>query len=146
MLAEALPLMEKVLGQRHSDVLAAMSDLAKVLKSQGKPWDALGWEEKVLVGLRSLRGETHSETLEAIDALATTFAEIGKVEEAKRQRKEALEIRRRELGMITPIRRPPSPNCSVYWPKLETCRLLRQVAPGMANTCAARSALPKAIS
>jgi tetratricopeptide (TPR) repeat protein len=65
-----LRLCEEVLGERHTDTLISMANLASTYRKQGRWDEAVVLEEKVLEVRKEVLGELHPDTLTSIANLA----------------------------------------------------------------------------
>jgi tetratricopeptide (TPR) repeat protein len=98
----------KLFGDQHADAIAAISSHATTFYQQGKLEEAVAIEREVVEKRRKTLGEKHADTIEAInnltvtmkamDNLADTFLNQGKLEEAALMKREISEMRRNTLG------------------------------------------------
>ena len=88
----------RLMGEEHLDTLAAMNNLAVMMKAQGDLAGARELEERVLEGLRHLLGVEHPDTLTAMNNLAQTLWAQGDLAGARKLQERVLRALRRLLG------------------------------------------------
>jgi tetratricopeptide (TPR) repeat protein len=93
--SEALATREKILGAEHPDTLISVSNLASVLRHQGKYKEA---EEMCRRALKGKENQKDSRTLDSLSLLALVLRYRGKYEEAEEMNRRALEGREKLLG------------------------------------------------
>jgi tetratricopeptide (TPR) repeat protein len=93
---------EKVLGKDHPDTLGSVSNLASVLRSQGKYGEAGAMSRRALDGMEKMLGKEHPHTLRSTNNLALVLADQGKYEEAELMNRRALDGMEKMLGKEHP--------------------------------------------
>jgi ankyrin repeat protein/tetratricopeptide (TPR) repeat protein len=106
--SKVLTTRKKVLGEDHADTIRAMSNLAITFRDQGKLDEAATMQIDVVKKRRKLLGEEHPDTvavtesltstMTAINTLANSFREEGKLEEATLSKRKVSEIGKTALG------------------------------------------------
>jgi tetratricopeptide (TPR) repeat protein len=90
MLRRALKGTEKVLGVDHPETLTALTNLALMLRDQGKYEEAEEMNRRALKGEERVLGVEHPYTLNTVANLASLLHAQGKHEEAERMNRRAL--------------------------------------------------------
>ncbi len=98
LLASAVALRQRLLGDGHADTLTAMYHLGSVLRRQGKASEAAQWLRRVLAGRSETLGKDHPDTLRAMNELAKALAGEGKAREGEDLQRLALATAQRTLG------------------------------------------------
>jgi len=94
---------EKMLGKDHPDTLRSVSNLASVLRSQGKYEEAEAMNRRALDGMEKMLGKEHPHTLRSVSNLALLLVDQGKYEEAEAMNRRALDEKLSQ--MVTPKQR-----------------------------------------
>jgi tetratricopeptide (TPR) repeat protein len=95
----ALKEREKERGVQHPDTLTSVSNLALVLKDQGKYDEAEKLNRRALEGSEKELGVQHPDTLTSVSNLAMVLQDQGKYDEAEKLNRRALEGREKEPGV-----------------------------------------------
>lgn len=98
LIEKVLTLQTELFGERHLDTLAAMHNLAAILRAQGDLAGARALQEKELQICRSVHGEEHPATLSSMNNLAGTLWEQGNLPKARALHEKTLEGRRHVFG------------------------------------------------
>ena len=98
LVARALALARRVLGEEHPDTVASMNNLAVTLKDLGDLSGARALQEQVWPISRRLWGNEHPATLTSMDNLAATLMAQGDVSGARALHEQVWSISRRVLG------------------------------------------------
>ena len=98
----ALELRRRVLGEKHTDTLKSVNDLAFLYRRQGKFEQAEPLMANALEAHLEVYGEEHAATLETMNNLAGLYREQGKYGEAERLFERALNLRHRIHGEESP--------------------------------------------
>ncbi|OBT95198.2 hypothetical protein VE01_07633 [Pseudogymnoascus verrucosus] len=101
-LQEAIVVRERELGVNHLDTLTSVSDLAILLRRQGRYEEAESMIQRALEGRERELGVNHLDTLTSVSNLALVLRSQGKYKEAELMNRRALEGRERELGVNHP--------------------------------------------
>jgi hypothetical protein len=88
----------RLLGERHPDTLASMSNLADTLRELGDLAVARALNEQALASLRMVLGDEHPGTLTSMNNLALTLDRMGDLTGARALHEQTLTIQRRVLG------------------------------------------------
>jgi tetratricopeptide (TPR) repeat protein len=91
-----------VQGEEHISTLTSLSNLAGVLRSQGKLAEAEPYLREALERRRRVQGDQHPDTLRAIRSFGLLLSAQGRLSDAEPYFREALETRRRGLGEEDP--------------------------------------------
>jgi tetratricopeptide (TPR) repeat protein len=131
----------KVLGTGHPDTLTSVSNLALVLRDQGKYKEAEEMHRRALEGKEKVLGTEHPYTLISVNNLASVLQDQGKYEEAEEMNRRALEGREKVLGLEHPrtlewtplvcyhcqpqkLNAMESPGEGGRWERINSCRCL----------------------
>jgi tetratricopeptide (TPR) repeat protein len=96
---KALEIKKKTLGEEHSDVANAYSNMAVVLRSQGKLDDAMELYRKALEIKKKTLGEDHSSVAETYNNMGLVLLDSqGNLDDAMELHRKALEIKKKTLG------------------------------------------------
>ena len=95
---QVLELQKEVVGEKHSDTLTAMANLAATWRQQGRFEEAEQLGLQVLELRREVLGEKHPDTLAAMANLAATWRQQGRFKEAEQPEVQVLELRKEVLG------------------------------------------------
>ena len=98
---DALRLSETVLGKERPDTLMIMSNLANVLRDQGKYEEEEEMHRQALVLWEMVLG--NPSTLTSMNNLATVLRDQGKYEEAEEMHRQALRLSETVLGKEHPF-------------------------------------------
>ena len=98
LLGRAVEIRRQTLGVKNKETLASMTNLAWVLRNQGRFSDAEKLQRETLNSQRSVLGPDHPDTLRTQNDLAATLEREGKLAEAEKLHRETLDARRRVLG------------------------------------------------
>ncbi|KFZ20076.1 hypothetical protein V501_00302 [Pseudogymnoascus sp. VKM F-4519 (FW-2642)] len=101
-LQEAIVVRERELGVNHLDTLTSVSDLALLLRRQGRYKEAELMNRRALEGRERELGVNHPETLTSVGNLASMLQSQGRYKEAELMNRRALEGRERELRVNHP--------------------------------------------
>src|SRR5206468_1813174 len=93
---------EKILGKEHPDTLTSVSDIALVLRDQGKYEEAEAMNRRALDGEEKVLGKEHPDTLTSVSTLASILEYQGKYEEAEAMNRRALDGTEKILGKEHP--------------------------------------------
>jgi tetratricopeptide (TPR) repeat protein/predicted Ser/Thr protein kinase len=97
-LERALDLRHRILGDEHSDTLAAMNELATLYRDQGEYSQAEPLFNKVLELRRRALGQEHPDTLKTMNSVSELYRQQGKYGQAEALYAKVLEHQRRVLG------------------------------------------------
>jgi tetratricopeptide (TPR) repeat protein len=101
-LQEAIIVRERELGANHPDTLTSISNLASVLRRQGRYEEAESMNRRALKGYEKELGANHPDTLTSVGNLALVLQRQGRYEKAESMNRRALEGREKELGANHP--------------------------------------------
>jgi tetratricopeptide (TPR) repeat protein len=93
-----LDLRREVLGEKHSDTIWSMADLAATYHAQGRYNEAEGIYRKVLNIQREVLGEKHPDTIRSMASLASTYYAQGRYAKDKEIAAKVLNLQREVLG------------------------------------------------
>ncbi len=99
---ECLAIRQKILGDQALDTLAAVNQLALLLKAQGKLAEATPLFELALSGTQVHLGPNHADVMPILNNLASLLRMQGKYEEAEPLYRRALRTRKEFLGDTHP--------------------------------------------
>ncbi|MEU7907677.1 tetratricopeptide repeat protein [Actinoplanes sp. NPDC049118] len=99
---QALDGCRRLLGERHSDTLTAMSNLARTLHDRGELEQARRLHGQALAARREVLGDLHPDTLTSVCNMARVLHDQGDLDQAGRLHEEALTVRRRVIGKLHP--------------------------------------------
>ncbi len=99
---KAQTMCQKLLGKKHPDTLASMSNLASVLNSQGKYVEAEEMYRQVLKLSEKVLGKEHPNTLASMNNLASVLDSQGKYVEAEEMHRQVLKLEEKMLGKEHP--------------------------------------------
>jgi tetratricopeptide (TPR) repeat protein len=92
----------RVLGSKHPNTLASVSNLGLVLEGQGKYEEAEAIERRALEARERMLGREHPDTLTSISNLGLVLESQGKYKEAEAMHRQALEAREKVIGREHP--------------------------------------------
>jgi tetratricopeptide (TPR) repeat protein len=104
LLAEALALRRKVLGEEHPNTVQSYNYVALNLDDQGKYAEAAEGYARALAIRRKVLGEEHPDMAQSYNNVASNLHAQGKYAEAAEGYARALAIHRKVLGEATPTR------------------------------------------